>query len=150
MRLHDNTGNEVVFDLKWTSSKDKHEKLIKNNRALQLAIYKAMLKTHKDQTIRAGFFTMPAGILYSSNEFIGTNYKQITPQAIVDIMKQAENGYKERVKEINEGYIETADNTDVTQLPYNRAVDVFPLETEGVRVVKKIENKYSDYKCFTI
>jgi hypothetical protein len=93
---------------------------------------------------------MPAGILYSSNEFIGTNYKQITPQAIVDIMKQAENGYKERVKEINEGYIETADNTDVTQLQYNRAVDVFPLETEGVRVVKKIENKYSDYKCFTI
>ena len=54
-----------------------------------------------------------------------------------------------RVKEINEGLIETADNTDVTKLQYNSAIDVFPLETEGVRVVKKVENKYSDYKCFT-
>ena len=150
MRLHDQNGNDVVFDLKWTSKKDKHKKLIQSNRAMQLAIYQEMLKKQDNQTIRAGFFTMPAGILFSSYEFKGANCELVTPQAKVEIMKQVRNGYKERVKEINEGHIETADNTDVTKLQYNSAVDVFPLETEGVRVVKKVENKYSDYKCFTI
>lgn len=150
MRLHDHNGNDVVFDLKWTSKKDKHQKLIKNNRAMQLAIYQEMLKKHEDQAIPTGFFTMPAGILFSSHEFKGANCELVTPQADVNIMKQVKNGYKQRVKEINEGHIETADNTDVTKLQYNSAVDVFPLETEGVRVVKKVENKYSDYKCFTI
>ena len=108
-----------------------------------------MLKEHEDQAIPTGFFTMPAGILFSSYEFKGTNCELVTPQADVEIMKQVENGYKERVKEINEGHIETADNTDVTKLQYNSAIDVFPLETEGKNVVKKVENKYSDYKCFT-
>ena len=150
MRLHDHNGNDVVFDLKWTSKKDKHQKLIQNNRAMQLAIYQEMLKKHEDQAIPTGFFTMPAGILFSSYEFKGTNCELVTPQADVEIMKQVENGYKERVKEINEGHIETADNTDVTKLQYNSAIDVFPLETEGKNVVKKVENKYSDYKCFTI
>ena len=149
MRLHDHNGNDVVFDLKWTSKKDKHQKLIQSNRAMQLAIYQEMLKKQDDQTIRAGFFTMPAGILFSSYEFLGANCELVTPQAEVEIMKQVRNGYQERVKEINEGHIETADNTDVTKLQYNSAVDVFPLETEGVRVIKKVENKYSDYKCFT-
>lgn len=149
MRLHDHNGNDVVFDLKWTSKKDKHQKLIQTNRAMQLAIYQEMLKKQENQTIRAGFFTMPAGILFSSYEFLGANCELVTPQAEVEIMKQVRNGYQERVKEINEGHIETADNTDVTKLQYNSAVDVFPLETEGVRVIKKVENKYSDYKCFT-
>ena len=66
------------------------------------------------------------------------------------ISPEQEVELKERVKEINEGHIETADNTDVTKLQYNSAIDVFPLETEGKNVVKKVENKYSDYKCFTI
>ena len=149
MRLHDQNGNDVVFDLKWTSKKDKHQKLIQSNRAMQLAIYQEMLKKQDDQIIRAGFFTMPAGILFSSYEFEGDNCVLVTPKAKVEIMKQVQNGYQERVKEINEGHIETADNTDVTKLQYNSAVDVFPLETEGVKVVKKVENKYSDYKCFT-
>ena len=150
MRLHDHNGNDVVFDLKWTSKKDKHQKLIQGNRAMQLAIYQKMLKKQENQKIPAGFFTMPAGILFSSYEFEGDNCVLVTPQADVEIMKQVENGYKERVKEINEGHIETADNTDVTKLQYNSAIDVFPLETEGKIVVKKVENKYSDYKCFTI
>jgi len=160
MRLHDQNGNDVVFDLKWTSLKDKHQKLIQNNRAMQLAIYQGMLKKQENQKIPAGFFTMPAGILFSSYEFKGTNCELVTPQADVKILEQVENGYKERVNEINEGHIETADNVDVTTLRYNLATNVFPLDQVGKRIkgedgkqknIKvKEENKYSDYKCFTI
>ena len=46
MVLKDKAGNEVVFDLKWTSKKDKFQKILNKNRALQLAIYQALLKKH--------------------------------------------------------------------------------------------------------
>jgi hypothetical protein len=47
----------------------------------------------------------------------------------------------------------------VINLKYNNAENVFPLESEGKRIIGtdgkqknikvKVENKYSDYKCFT-
>ena len=59
-------------------------------------------------------------------------------------------GYTERRREINEGVIETADNEPIGNLEYAGTPGVFPLESEGSRPAKKVENKYSDYKCFTI
>ena len=104
---------------------------------------------NQEETIRKGFFTMPAGILFSSDKFKGENCKLVTPDAQVKMMEQIKNGYTERVNEINEGWIETGDLDPIVNLRYNNAVNVFPLESEGQRTPKKVENKYSDYKCFT-
>jgi hypothetical protein len=160
MLLHDPDGHDVIFDLKWTSQKDKHKKLIESNRAMQLAIYEAMLNTNnQEENIRKGFFTMPAGVLYSSDAFKGENCELVTPKAQVEMMEQVKNGYLERVSEINEGLIETGYLDPVINLKYNNAENVFPLESEGKRIIGtdgkqknikvKVENKYSDYKCFT-
>lgn len=150
MLLHDSDGHDVIFDLKWTSQKDKHKKFIENNRAMQLAIYEAMLNpNNQKENIRKGFFTMPAGVLYSSDVFKGENCELVTPKAQVEMMEQVKNGYIERVKEINSGWIETGDLDPVINLKYNNAENVFPLETTGKKEPKKVENKYSDYKCFT-
>jgi hypothetical protein len=65
-------------------------------------------------------------------------------------MEQLRKGYTERRAEINEGVIETADKEPIADLRYSRTAGVFPLESEGSRPAKKVENKYSDYKCFTI
>jgi hypothetical protein len=102
---------------------------------------------------------MPAGILYSSDKFIGENCQLVTPEAQVKMMDQIKNGYTERVNEINEGWIETGDLDPIVGLRYNNAVNVFPLDQVGKQIIgevgkqKKIkvktENKYSDYKCFT-
>jgi RecB family exonuclease len=153
MLLCDKNGNDVVFDLKWTSRKDKHKKILEKNRALQLAIYEAMLMKHTNpsQTVRTAFFVMPAGTLFSKDDFLGSNYEKV-PSADADvIIDQLCNGYAERVREINEGRIETADNIPLNELDYTRVENVFPLEDdEKKKDPKKIENKYSDYKCFTI
>lgn len=160
MLLHDPDGHDVIFDLKWTSQKDKHKKLIENNRAMQLAIYEAMLNpNNKKKDIRKGFFTMPAGVLYSSDAFKGENCELVTPKAQVEMMEQVKNGYLERINEINDGWIETGYLDPVINLKYNNAENVFPLESEGKRIIGtdgkqknikvKVENKYSDYKCFT-
>ena len=149
MVLKDQAGNVVVFDLKWTSKKDKHQTALEKNRALQLAVYEAMLKKHEEHSgaVRTAYFVMPYGVLYSTYSFTGDNCVSVKPKKQVDIMEQLRNGYAERVKEISEGGIETADNELVENLDYTKAGNVFPLEEKSG---KKVENKYSDYQCFTI
>ena len=66
-------------------------------------------------------------------------------------MEQLRLGYTERRREINEGVIETADNWPLKDLDYPKVTGVFPLEDDETKTnPKKAENKYSDYKCFTI
>ena len=152
MLLRDKAGNDVVFDLKWVAKKDKFKTVMEKNRALQLAIYKAMLMNHENhsQSVRTAYFVMPYGKLFSTDSFYGENCELITPKLQSDIMAQLRNGYAERVKEISEGVIETADNQPIHELTYAQAGNVYPLDAEGVREPKKAENLYSDYKCFTI
>ena len=152
MLLRDKAGNDVVFDLKWVAKKDKFKTVLEKNRALQLAIYKAMLMNHENhsQSVRTAYFVMPYGKLFSTDSFYGENCELITPKLQSDIMAQLRNGYAERVKEISEGVIETADNQPIHELTYAQAGNVYPLDAEGVREPKKAENLYSDYKCFTI
>ena len=152
MLLRDKAGNDVVFDLKWVAKKDKFKTVLEKNRALQLAIYKAMLMNHENhsQSVRTAYFVMPYGKLFSTDTFFGENCELITPKLQSDIMTQLRNGYAERVKEISEGVIETADNQPIHELTYAQAGNVYPLDAEGVREPKKAENLYSDYKCFTI
>lgn len=153
MVLKDEAGNEVVFDLKWTSKKDKFQKMLEKNRALQLAIYQAMLKKHSGESavVRTAYYVMPQGKLYSTNIFKGANFELITPASQDDVMDQLRKGYTERRREINDGIIETADNTPVNDLDYTKATGTFPLENNDAKSnPKKVENIYSDYKCFTI
>ena len=153
MVLKDKDGNEVVFDLKWTSKKDKFQKTLEKNRALQLAIYQAMLKKHSGESaiVRTAYYVMPQGKLFSSDIFKGANFELITPASQDDVMNQLRKGYTERRREINDGIIETADNEPVGNLEYAGTPGVFPLEdNEAKTTPKKVENKYSDYKCFTI
>lgn len=152
MLLRDSEGNDVVFDLKYVSKKNKFIPVLENNRALQLAIYKAMLLNHDQppKAVRTAYFVMPYGILFSTDHFLGENCELITPKIQAELMPQLRNGYAERVKEISEGRIETAGNMPIKEIPYAQAKNVYPLDAEGVREPKKAENMYSVYKSFTI
>lgn len=152
MLLRDSEGNDVVFDLKYVSKKNKFIPVLENNRALQLAIYKAMLLNHDQppKAVRTAYFVMPYGILFSTDHFLGENCELITPKIQAELMPQLRNGYAERVKEICEGRIETAGNMPIKGIPYAQAENVYPLDAEGVREPKKAENMYSVYKSFTI
>lgn len=152
MLLRDSEGNDVVFDLKYVSKKNKFIPVLENNRALQLAIYKAMLLDHDQppKAVRTAYFVMPYGILFSTDHFLGENCELITPNIQAELMPQLRNGYAERVKEISEGRIETAGNMPIKDIPYAKTENVYPLDAEGIREPKKAENMYSVYKSFTI
>ena len=152
MLLRDKAEAPVIFDLKWTSKKDKYQNTIKENRAMQLAMYQAMLQLHEEHpdAARTAFFVMPAGHLVSKDDFANCYFEKIQVKDNTDIMEQLREGYKERKKEISEGRIETAELFPLTELEYPNVSGVFPLEQEGKRNPKKAENIYSDYKCFTL
>ena len=153
MLLRDKGGNDVVFDLKWVAKKDKYKDVLEKNRALQLTIYKAMLMNHENHssTVRTAYFVMPSGLLFSTDDFYGTDFEKVTPKLQAEVIEQVKKGYAERLKEINDGKIETADNVSINELEYAQKGGVYPLEDDGKKKdPKKIENKYSNYKCFTI
>ena len=152
MQLEDKAGKPVIFDLKWTSKKDKYQNSIKENRAMQLAMYQAMLLQHKEYTeaARTAFFVMPEGHLVTKDEFANCHLQKMEVKKVPDIMVQLHEGYKERRREIAEGRIETAELMPLSELEYPNVPGVFPLEQEGTRNPKKAENLYSDYKCFTL
>ena len=112
-----------------------------------------MLLNHNQppKAVRTAYFVMPYGILFSTDHFLGENCELITPKIQAELMPQLRNGYAERVKEISEGRIETADNMPVKDIPYAQAEKVYPLKDDGKKNdPKKEENKYSVYKSFTI
>lgn len=122
MLLRDTAGNDVIFDLKWTSKKDKFQEALKKNEAFQLALYKEMLQkrsTHPD-AIRTAYFVMPLGRLLSTDEFLGDHFDRITPEKDIDMLDTLSSAYADRMQLFSEGRI--AMTTD----------------------------DYSDYKCFTI
>lgn len=152
MLLTDTNGNDVVFDLKWTSKTEKYVNRIKNNRDAQLAIYQAMLQQHDDHpsAARTAFFVMPEGNILSSDDFAPCHFEQIKRTEAADIMDMLRKGYTERRDEISAGKIETADLVPFKEIHYAGVPGIFPLEAEGTKNPKKAENKYSDYKCFTL
>ena len=148
MVLEDALGRKVVFDLKWTSKKDKHKGLIESNRAIQLAIYQAFLED-KSANVRTAFFTMPQGKLITKDEFDGEHVDKLSV-ADVDLMEQLRKGYSVRLDQLKRGVIETADGVELSKLEYMQATGVFPIADDGKkRSPKKEGNAYSDYKCFT-
>lgn len=152
MLLRDKDGKDVVFDLKWTSKKDKYQNVVKENRAVQLAIYQAMLQQHTDhsEAARTGFFVMPTGHLVTSDNFFGDHIECIEPKSNDNIMSMLREGYRVRREEISSGYIETAELMPLTDIPYAKNSSVFPLEQKDKRNLKKAEKTYSNYKCFNL
>ena len=149
MVLEDAFGRKVVFDLKWTSMKNKHKKLVESNRATQLAIYQAFLEK-KSSNVRTAFFTMPQGRLITKDEFSGEHVDQLSV-ADVDLMEQLRKGYSARLGQLQRGMIETAGGVALSELEYMREEGVFPVDGEGAKgAPTKKANNYSDYKCFTI
>lgn len=161
MLFEDMSGNPVIFDLKWSTKKDKYQNSIKENRAMQLAMYQAMLLQHEEYPVaaRTAFFVMPDGLVVTKDEFADCHMEKIDVKNVPDIMEQLREGYTERKKEISEGHIETAELVALSELDYHNVPGVFPLEQKGKqitvdgkkkRVKVKVENLYSDYKCFTL
>lgn len=143
MTLSDEHNDLVVFDFKWTNKKDNYVELLKENKSIQLELYKYLIKESDDRNVKAvAYVILPSVTVISTEQFIGDNAISVTIKE-EDLVKKIENSYHYRKSQISDG------NIDIDNVVYQRDVeeeDLFPLEEKKPEEKKK--NDYSDYKLF--
>jgi len=150
--LCDKSSSYVIFDMKWSSGKT-HIRQLEENRALQLEVYKAVLKkAEPDKTVSTvAYFILTSGMLLTTGNLTGQNVKVITPENGDDIFKLAVNSYSYRWEQLQEGIIEAAEKLPLVNLDYhNDSVEkgLYPLEADYTDKDLKAENGFSKFKTF--
>ncbi|HUX59442.1 MAG TPA: PD-(D/E)XK nuclease family protein [Bacteroidales bacterium] len=153
MLLIDMKNRSVIFDMKWTSSKKYYNKLITENRALQLEIYKEVLKKAPPPTevSAVGYFDLSHGILETIYDFLGGHINIIKPENSENIFEQALNSYSYRWKQLQKGTIEVAEKMPMELLAYNADCveeKLYPLETDYKKNDIKTVNDFTDFQTF--
>lgn len=139
--LKNKRGEYVVFDLKWSYSKDYAEKL-EENTSIQLELYRQAIKVAEGRGVAAiGYYMMPRKQLvtcdYDDLFDPSTNHKLIhciTP-ADTPLFAQLQNSYRLRIDEIKVGRIEEGEMTDffaVDGCYYSRQAEkgLYPLKVK--------------------
>ncbi|MFW5916557.1 MAG: hypothetical protein ACOCTM_03700, partial [Bacteroidota bacterium] len=150
--LKDENGQPVLFDLKWTDSKNHYNRLIKENRALQLEVYRKVLdRTRQDQTAAVAFYNLKKGRLISSYGFKGDTVVKVEPENTADIFAQAMNAYRYRWDQLQRGVIEVAEGLELNNLEYvneSERENLYPLERDYHNSTIKATNPFSNFKTF--
>lgn len=149
LHVVDNNGSHVVIDLKWTSNHKMYESRVKEERALQLDIYHAMLAARHAE-VKSAYYVMPRNRMYTCFDIKGDSVDHVSiDHNINEVITRLINSYVYRRTQIENGEIEMADGAKLDEFAYGRdcksGADLYPLE---IFQSKKCENKFSDYKCF--
>lgn len=138
MILADEKGHHVVFDFKWTNSKNHYYRLLKNNESVQLAIYTELLCELSDEhDVPTAYYLMPMGRLYTTYPFAGSyvEHVKIDDDKTGDIVYRIVNSYIYRRNEIQNGRIELGEEEPLSLLDYYAETDsmrLLPLKSKGV------------------
>ena len=144
--LEDESGNPVIFDFKWTSSKQYYQDLLRDNKSLQLALYAALLEEEQKKPVnRTAYFIMPQGKLFSTSRFSGRHFVEISAQDEAALMPKIINAYRFRREELMHGHIETTEGVKTLDFDYaqqQQALDLYPLTLTDTG---KKANTFSDF-----
>lgn len=138
--LTDKNGDYVILDLKWSESKTYIDK-IEQNKALQLAVYRAVLEKYLKDTgdmhkvSFTGFYILPRHTLYTVDDTLNcrNGVEVVEPQDNSDLMKLATNSYKYRMKQLKDGVIEEGEGLELANMQYHKDAarcSLYPLETK--------------------
>ncbi len=119
--LKNESGQFVIFDFKWSYSKQYGEKL-KDDLAIQLDLYKqAVAKTYPDKEIAGvGYYMMPR------KQLVTTDFDEIADKKLIKCVEKAaatvklkdkiSHSLNFRMNEIMSGYIEEAEMMDIKDI----------------------------------
>lgn len=149
MTLEDSDGNPIVFDFKWTTWAKGYQNKLKNNRSIQLELYRMMLghKT-KGEVKRVAYFLMPDARLYSKELFKGRYCIQITSENLDNIVDKLRKSTIYRIQQLQSGVVET--NGTFDELQYVKDTEdcgLFPLIKDEDFGTKE-SNFFTQYKLF--
>ena len=135
--MTDCDGNYVILDFKWNEGRRYKDK-IEQNKALQLAVYRAILEKHLQDTgdnhtvSFTGYFVLPRHTIYTAfNNLKPTNDKTglevLESQNKADLMLLATNSYTYRMDQLKSGIIEEGEDMEVADLQYQKDASTIPL-----------------------
>jgi hypothetical protein len=147
MRLATETGQPVVFDLKWTvHSKYLRDKLTEN-RSVQLELYSYIVSREQEvQSVPVAYYLMPEAKLVSTYAFRGNDCEQVTAANSANLVPLLKNAVEYRRRQIAEGIIET--EGALGEMSYEQetaAKRLFPLKEDSYNKGSKVANPFSQF-----
>ncbi|SIN91450.1 PD-(D/E)XK nuclease family protein [Fibrobacter sp. UWB11] len=158
MLLEDQSGKTVIFDFKYSPKKDKYEKWIKNNKSMQLALYKGLVERTSDKNVKAkAYVLLPDIKVITAADLIGASFKTNVERE-GDLLEEMSNSYEYRKVQIKNGIVEDGEGLIFPQddVKISYALDMgkktlVPLDAEEKlknKTWEKTPNTYSDYAFF--
>lgn len=149
MTLEDKKGHPVVFDFKWTTWSKGYQEKLKENRSVQLELYRMMLgREQKNLVERVAYFLMPEGRLYSKEAFKSRHCIQILSDNKDNIVEQLHQAAIYRREQIASGIVETNGLYDELQyVKDTEARNLFPLKKNEEKGTKE-GDFFSQYGLF--
>lgn len=158
MLLEDGSCKMVIFDFKYSSKKDKYEKWIKNNRSMQLALYKGLVEKTFDKNVKAkAYVLLPDVKVITADDLIDASFK-IKVDREGELLEEMSNSYEYRKNQILHGVVEDGEGIvyplDDVKMSYasdTEKEDLVPLDADikpRNKTWEKTPNKYSDYAFF--
>ena len=141
----------VIIDLKWTFSTKKYEKILENEKSIQLAMY---AKLTGNSSAITGYFLLSDASLYTTSKFIngeGVRFVKLEEDANSvnnRILERTIKSFNYRWKEFEKGSVELAEEMLLDNIYYhNNADDENLIPLDNNKKLKKA-NPYSSYGLF--
>ena len=146
-------GHKAIFDLKWSRRPNKFYTMIKENKHIQLAVYKKLLEIADSREVDfVAYYSLSDARLITTENLAGSSVNYIENAGSTDeILTRAGNSLSYRRTQLENGIIEEAGGGEMAELDYylnQEQENLVPLETEYKSTGIKKVNSYSEYKTF--
>ena len=112
-----NEDEYYIFDFKWTRSANTRKEELENRKELQLALYQKILEADGKNVVMRGYYLLKqAALLTAYAGFVPSDKIEIIKQnSTADIFEQAVESYRERIMNLQGGYIEEGEEMPGTK-----------------------------------
>ena len=156
MVLEDSQKNPVIFDFKYSPKQDKYQDWIRNNRAMQLSLYKGLVAKANHKNVKAAAYVLLPDIkVITADDLAGFIYRtDVNEERMGNLLVEMRNSYEFRKNQILNGIVEDGEGIESDSLDYvdeTEVEELVPLDIEvhsRLRTAEKKPNPYSSYGIF--
>lgn len=127
-------GKYLIFDFKYNSGMT-YEKKIKENRELQLAVYKRVVEKTLGEVKFTGYYAIPRKTLFTADKTLRQNdaVEVVIKDSDQNLFRMASKGYDFRWEQLRDGILEEAEGLELADIDYYNNQDrlgLYPLEED--------------------
>ena len=128
-----------IFDFKWTTKPKKRTEELRNCKELQLALYRKILEADPDAKCveMCGYYLLKqTKLLTNYSGFVPNDAIEFVPQEeSYNIVEQAVESYRERIKNLKDGFIEEGDEMKGSKFEATQFFQKYLAESNALKKV---------------